>query len=207
MAFDTLLTPASFVFKIWPVIAAVQVLVVAASLLNINSAKLRQNELTALSMANIVATSWLVASSNAIPGMLPFKCFYLLPLVPLISGYPLRSTPSPKSGSRLVFQLFSSFTTIASLLALAAEMQYGNRIGFFFGKAEATACTVLGLTGFTISRPKNSPLRQAVYLLSLTGILVKRLAAGLTASCTMSPSFWLTIGCWFYAARKLQVAF
>ena len=65
--FSTLATPASFVFLIWPVIGALQLLTVLFSALRIGP-PLKQNELSALSLANVCATAWLIISSNSLAG-------------------------------------------------------------------------------------------------------------------------------------------
>ena len=65
--FSTLATPASFVFLIWPVIGALQLLTVLFSALRIGP-PLKQSELSALSLANVCATAWLIVSSNSLAG-------------------------------------------------------------------------------------------------------------------------------------------
>ena len=116
--FSTLVTPASFVFLIWPVIAAVQLVTVSVSALRPKAPPLTQSQLTALTAANVVATRWLITSSNSLPGALPVASVLLLPLVPLLSGHPLRASARGSVGLspfyRPVFQIFSAFTTLAS---------------------------------------------------------------------------------------------
>ncbi|KAL3895715.1 MAG: hypothetical protein SGPRY_013446, partial [Prymnesium sp.] len=58
--------PANFVFQIWPVIGALQLISVSYSAL-LARVQLRQSDLSALFLANVCATSWLLISSNAMP--------------------------------------------------------------------------------------------------------------------------------------------
>ena len=53
------------------------------------------------------------------PGVLPIWSLVALPLVPLISGYPLRAVAAPRGFYAVIFQIFSSFTTIARHTTLA----------------------------------------------------------------------------------------
>ena len=52
-----------------------------------------------------------------------------------------------------MFEVFSSFTTIISFLAIVIEIQYGNRIPRFRGQKEVAAGIFLGLTALNIKRP------------------------------------------------------
>ena len=88
--FPTLVTPANFVFLIWPVIAVLQLATVTWSALRPGRPSLAQPDLSALTVANAAASGWLLVASNSLPGALPFLSFGLLPLVPLFAGYPLR---------------------------------------------------------------------------------------------------------------------
>jgi len=139
--FPTLVTPANPVFLVWPLIAAAQVITLSISTILATVKKnslYNQNDLSALSLSNLVATAWIIISSRSSEGILPIGSFLVLPIVPLISGYQLRRNSNESFNrifsSRLVFQIFSSFTTIASLLALTVELQHGKRFlpGLFF---------------------------------------------------------------------------
>jgi len=192
--FATSITPASYVFLIWPVIAAVQAITLAISVLKPQQTQSplearSQSELASLSAANFAATWWLFVSSNALPGALPLASFLALPLVPLFAGFPLRSKANPSALFKPVLQIFSSFTTIASCLALAVELQYGGRVPFLAGRAELCGCIFLSLVGGLVSLPNRSLARKAVTSLALSGVVARRIAAGLSAALLLSPSF------------------
>jgi len=197
--FATPVTPAGFVFLIWPVIASLQLLTVAYSALRPGPA-MTQSELTALSVANVAATSWLIASSNSLKGALPLASCLLLPLVPLFSGYPLRAPAVPRGLYKPVFDVFSSFTTLASFLALTVELLYGGRVPFFGGKAELCSLVFLGATAGVVSLPKRTLAKKLINLLALTGILVNRVKGG---GSLVSLSFAATAAVWAFAASKL----
>mmetsp|Transcript_58614 Transcript_58614/g.65572 ORF Transcript_58614/g.65572 Transcript_58614/m.65572 type:complete len:102 (+) Transcript_58614:219-524(+) len=55
-----------------------------------NKTILSQDDLTALSLSNIMSSFWLVASSTATQHCLPIGSVLVLPFVPLLSGYSLR---------------------------------------------------------------------------------------------------------------------
>jgi len=202
MYFATPVTPASFVFLIWPVIATLQLLTLTWSALRPNAPPLKQAELTSLTLANVCATTWLVASSNSFSGSLPLASCLVLPLVPLFSAFPLRS-PSPPSGAyKVVFQVFSAFTTIASFLALAVELQYGGRIPLLRTlSGEAAALVFLGLTGAVVSLPQRCLAKRVVNVLALTGIVAKRLTGG--AAGLLSLSLVTTAALWAFAVKQL----
>jgi len=110
--FSTLITPPSWIFLIWPVISVVQLVTVLYSAIQStrsreenndreadkttttattnNKTILSQDDLTALSLSNIMSSFWLVASSTATQHCLPIGSVLVLPFVPLLSGYPLR---------------------------------------------------------------------------------------------------------------------
>ena len=206
--FPTLVTPANFVFLIWPVIAVLQLATVTWSALRPGRPSLAQPDLSALTVANAAASGWLLVASNSLPGALPFLSFGLLPLVPLFAGYPLRDFRSafsapPRGLSAVALQTFSSFTTIASFLALAVELQHGGRLPLF--PAEAAAAVFLAGVGAVVALPGRSLVKRGVNALALTGILAKRLAAGAAApaSLALSLSFVATVGLWGWAVKKL----
>jgi hypothetical protein len=200
-AFSTLVTPANFVFLIWPVISAFQLATLVASTLR-NSMPLRQDHLASLSLANVFATCWLLTSSNARAGVLPLASLLYLPLVPLFAGLPLRSPAPPRGLDKVVFSIFSSFTTLASFLALAVELQYGGRLPLIGAvPAEVAALVFLGLTGLVIAQPKRTIVKKAVNLLALTGILARRVSA--VGFSPLSLSFAVTVACWGWAAKRL----
>ncbi|KAL1503806.1 hypothetical protein AB1Y20_012274 [Prymnesium parvum] len=208
--FATLVTPANFVFLIWPIIGALQLAAVLFSAAR-RGPPLKQSELSALSLANVCATTWLLISSNSSPGALPIWSCFVLPLVPIVSGYPLRVAEQPPTGLyALVFPIFSSFTTLASLVALTVELQYGGRIPFLVGKAlpaspppQAELCALIfaSLVGVVVSLSGRTTARRCVNLLALVGIVSKRLAAG--GALLLSPSFLALLGCLGVAAKQL----
>lgn len=167
--FATRITPAPFVFLIWPVIALLQLLTVTFSAFR-PGAPMTQSELTSLALANAAATGWLLTSSNSAAGALPLLSVLLLPLVPFFSGGPLRAAAPPRGWYRPVFEVFSSFTTLASFLALAVELQYGGRVALLAGRAEPCALIFLGLTAALVSLPKRTLIKKSVNLLALSGM-------------------------------------
>lgn len=206
--FPTLVTPANPVFLVWPLIAAAQVINLSISTIFAalkENSLFSQNDLSALSLSNLVATSWIIISSQSSEGKLPIGSFLVLPIVPLVSGYQLRRTTNSNESSfwissSLVFQIFSSFTTIASLLALTVELQHGKRIlpGLFHNRPELSAIIfLLGYFGILSRREKNGPVKRVVNAVAIVGILTKRITdaanfqslRGLFAS----TSFWGTI--------------
>ena len=239
-AFPTLVTPASYVFLIWPAIAALQLLTLAVSILRptlSGSAKnslsalktvatgppLSQTELAALSLANVVATMWLFVSSNALAGSLPLANALILPLVPILSGYPLRrqqQRPGNLAAAgfargqsrsiaaldplyRPVFEVFSSFTAIATCLAFAIECQYG-RVPLLAGQSEACALVFLSLVGALISLPKRTIARRTVTCFALSGVVARRLQISASISALLSsPSFLVAVVLWVWSAKKL----
>lgn len=210
--FPTFVTPAPFVFLVWPVIAISQLLTVTLSIIypSDEGEILSQNDLSSLTLANLCSAAWLISASNAIPGSLPISSFLLLPLVPLCCGYNLRNKPKYILWS---FQLFSSFTTIASILAFAVELQHGGRIPFIgtIG-AELAACVFLSVYSIiALSVKQKSLVKRLVNFLALSGILVRRVT-GVLAGSTMfgalgnlstSISFLGTIGCWYWSFRSI----
>jgi len=219
--FGTLVTPAAYVFLIWPVIAALQALTLAASFLRpklanggppsslaaLNSLAagppLSQTELCSLALANAAATAWLFASSNALPSALPLASVLVLPLVPILAAHPLRLAAPSTALYRPVATLFSSFTTIAACLALTVELQHGGRVAFFAGKAELCGAVFLALVGRLIALPRRSLIRRAVTVFALSGIVSRRLAAPLTPYMLLSPTFVGSLALLAWATLKL----
>ncbi len=78
---------------------------------------------------------------------MPLASCLVLPVVPLISGYPLRNQPK---FILWAFQVYSAFTTLASILAFTVEIQHGGRIPII-GKVgeELAALVFLGLYSLT----------------------------------------------------------
>lgn len=209
--FPTLVTPASFVFLIWPLISVLQLATLGASALRTDAPPMRQAELSALTLANVFATCWLLVSSNSAAGALPLASALTIPLVALFAGYPLRAAEPPSALYRPVFQVFSSFTTIASFLALAVELQFGGRLGFLLGRAEIAGCAFVGLTAGVVSLPRRSLAKRAVNVLALTGVLARRVAVASAAGTgvgglVLSASFVGTVAAWGWAVRRLAKA-
>jgi hypothetical protein len=219
--FTTLVTPASYVFLIWPTIAALQLLTLAisifrpkldanpqnslAALATVGTGEpLSQSELSSLTLANTAATLWLFVSSNSVAGSISIASALLLPLVPLFAAYPLRSSTPPPAPYRTVFQVFSSFTAIASCLALAVELQYGGRVPFFGGRPELCGAVFLSLVGALISLPKRSLGRRAVTTFALSGVVARRLIdGGAAASLLLSPTFVGATALLAWSVKKL----
>lgn len=216
--FPTLVTPSNPVFLIWPVIAATQAIALGASAFSAAVASGRrakssllfdQNELTALSLSNLAATAWIIISSRASEGMLPLGSVLVLPIVPLISGYQLRRWRyETRSPAYLVFQLFSSFTTIASLLALSVELQHGNRFALFSNRPELSALVfLLGYFGIVSRQGKNGLVKRAVNAVAIGGILAKRVMDAVSANSLFgllgSASFWITGSIAVMAVKQL----
>lgn len=215
--FPTFVTPANFVFLVWPVISVLQLFTVGLSAINPGDEEfLSQSDLSALTMANLFSTAWIIISSNAAPGSLPIGSFLVLPLVPLFSAYPLRNKPKYVLWA---YQLFSSFTLLASFLAFAVELQHGGRLPLI-GKvpAEVSASIFLLLfSGSSLAVPKKSFIKKFVNFGALSGILYKRVAGlGLASMGIWSSlrglgglltsfSFVGTIGCWAWSAYELFI--
>lgn len=219
--FATLVTPANYVFLIWPVIAALQLVTVALSILRpersrnpllrkIAGSPLAQSELTALTLANAAACAWLLVSSNAAAGALPLGSLLALPVIPLFAAYPLRASANTlDKWFRPVFQVFSSFTLIASLLALAVELQYGGRLPIpgVVGNAELAGCVFAAGVGAIVSLPNRCLARRAVSVLALSGVLVRRVNACAnpfsSPQLLTSPSFVAILAAFVWAVLKL----
>lgn len=210
--FPTNITPASWVFLVWPIISVLQLLTVITSAIYPSDDEfLSQNELTSLTVANLFASFWLLASSNAKAGLLPIASFVILPFVPLFSGYPLRNSPTYLLPA---FQLFSSFTTLASFLAFTVELQYGGRVPFF-GKlsAEVAGSAFLFLySGASLAVRKKTVVKRLVNFGALSGILWKRIAGAIASSSWFwggvgslisSITFVGTVACWGWASKEL----
>jgi len=204
--FPTLVTPASFVFLIWPVIALLQTITLSVSALVPTSDEiLTQTDLSALSMANLAATAWLIVSSNATKSP-PLASILILPLVPIFSGFSLRNSPKYVLWSN---QIFSSFTTIASCLAFAIELQHGGRIPLIGSvPAEVAGVVFLSLySTFSLAVQKKSGCKRLVNVFALTGILVKRvidaMSAGGIVKLMTSITFLGSIGCWVWSFNEL----
>lgn len=186
--FPTLITPPSYIFLIWPLISVVQFITVTCSALVPSPDPLLSDEdLSALSVANLAATAWLFVSSKATAVMPPLASLLVLPVVPLFAGYPLRARrggAKQPSFQNVAFQLFSSFTTIASFLALTVELQHGGRVPFFKGNAELAAMVFLSLFYGVIRLGRHGAVKRTVHAAAITAILSKRVIAGCAAGPT-----------------------
>ena len=221
--FPTLVTPPSFIFLVWPTIVAVQVLTLLYSALQPikKPATLSQDNLTALSLANLSATWWLIVASRTAPGCLTLGSSLILPLVPIFSGYPLRTMESRSSAAALrpktaIFQLYSSFTTIASILALTVELQHGGRVPKLSAEAAASVFLVLYYLLLSRKTPK-SGIQRMVQAGAISGIAFHRirqeyslvkgaatLASFVSSKSLLSVSFLGTI---FVAVKAIQNLF
>lgn len=212
--FPTLVTPPSFIFLVWPTIVVVQIATLVFSVLQPmkNEPILSQDDLTALSISNLAATRWLIVASQTAPGCLKLASCLVLPLVPLFSGYPLRkmegSSAMEFKFKSVIFQLYSSFTIIASLLALTVELQHGGRLPKL--PAEAAASVFLGLYFLMVSMKNKSGIKKIVQAGAISGIAVKRVqecmargASGGVFESLVSISFLGTLFVSFKAMQKL----
>lgn len=204
--FPTPVTPASFIFYVWPIISALQLLTVSASALRFGKPFLSQGDLTCLSLANLAATAWLVVSSQTLEGSLRLASFLLLPLVPLFSGFPLRAmrkNAKKTNWKNAVFQLFSSFTTIASFLALAVELQHGGRVPFLAGRGEVVASLFLAMYAFLVRLHGQGEIKRYVNAGAISGIVIKKVADGLSWKKLLSVSFLGSCAVSFAAFKKV----
>jgi len=204
--FPTKVTPASFVFFAWPLISVLQLLTVGVSALRPGRSLLSHGDLTCLSMGNVAAAAWLIVSSQATEAAAPLGSFLILPFIPLVVGFPLRNmriTPVKANWRNAVYQLYSSFTTIASLLALAVELQYGGRVPFFGGRGELVSAVILALYAFLVRCPGQSLIKRYVNAIAMGGIIFKRIMDGLTVRSVLSVSFLGSCGVLYMALNKL----
>ena len=195
--FPTLVTPPGFIFLIWPTIALVQIATLFYSALQPmkKEAVLTQDNLTALAISNLAATWWLVSSSQTAPGVLTISSFLILPVVAIFSGLPLRRGAGDSTAfnfKNCIFQLFSSFTIIASFLALAVELQHGGRL---LPKlpAEAAASVFLGLYYLIVSMKKKSKVKKVVQAGAITGIALKRIQEGMIGGAAGVGKLFLSV--------------
>lgn len=210
--FPTLVTPASFVFLVWPLIAFLQLITLSISaLLPKEEEILTQDDLSALTLANLCSSAWLFASSNAQTGKLPLASTLILPLVPVFSGYTLRNEPKYILWAN---QIYCSFTTLASILAFTVEVQHGGRVPLIGNLGPEMAGTVfLGLYSLSsLAVAKKSGAKRFVNFAALSGILYRRIinvfGAGIglwsgVSSLILSVTFLGTIGCWFWSLKEL----
>lgn len=204
--FPTKVTPDKFVFYAWPLIAALQLLTVGVSALRPGRSLLSHGDLTCLSMANVAAAAWLIVSSRTLETAAPLGSFLILPLIPLIVGFPLRNmrlTPVKANWKNAIYQLYSSFTTIASFLALTVELQYGGRVPFFGGRGELCSAVFLSLYAFLVRCPGQGYIKRYVNAIAMGGIVLKRIMDGLTVKNLLSLSFLGSCGILFMAFKKL----
>ena len=204
--FPTKVTPATFVFYAWPLISMLQLLTVGISALRAGRPLLSHGDLTCLSVGNMLAAAWLVVSSRTLGSVLPLASVLILPLVPLITGFPLRNmrtTPIKANWRNSAYQLYSSFTTIASLLAMAVELQYGGRVPFLGGRGEVVAAIFLSMYTFVVRYPGQGYIKRYVNAIAMGGIVTKRVMDGLTLKSALSVSFLGSCGVLFYALKKL----
>ena len=108
---------------------------------------------------------------------------------------PLRGAAKKPRLYTAAFEVFAGFTTIASLLALAVELQWGRAaVG-----AEAAALVFCAGAAAVSASPRRAPTMRAVDVFALTGILARRVARG----ASLSLSLVATVGVTAFAAAKL----
>lgn len=201
--FPTLVTPPSFIFLVWPLISLVQLTTILWSALRPSKPLLSQDVLTSLSLANLASSTWLLVASGSSQGALPLKAVLVLPLVPLLSGYPLRklvTEPKKPKLETFAFQLYSGFTTLASILALTVELQHGGRVPLVGGQAEICALVFLAFYNYVLGWSEGV-VRRSVNAAAICGILLKRLGGGW--SVLTSPSLYGTAYVAWKAVKKL----
>ena len=219
-AFATLVTPAHFVFVAWRLIWFVQLATIAFSLLRpaksfkrqpvvwrIAGGPMTQTQLSALTLANGCAAYWLLAIGSTVKGRLPFTSTLALLLVPFFAGLPLRDSGSMSTPYRPAFELLSSFGMLAGFVAVAAELQYGGRLGLLTQLSvpfteikplaklavpaalnpEAAASSFVALTAAAVSLANRCLVRRATTVFALTGILASRLAPAVAVG--LAPPF------------------
>eukprot|EP00544_Gedaniella_sp_CCMP2646_P012701 CAMPEP_0202486700 /NCGR_PEP_ID=MMETSP1361-20130828/5192_1 /ASSEMBLY_ACC=CAM_ASM_000849 /TAXON_ID=210615 /ORGANISM="Staurosira complex sp., Strain CCMP2646" /LENGTH=389 /DNA_ID=CAMNT_0049115903 /DNA_START=18 /DNA_END=1187 /DNA_ORIENTATION=- len=205
-AFSTAITPVSFVFFAWPLISVVQLLTVGISALRPGRSLLSHADLTCISMANVLAAAWLLVTSQPVQATSPLSQVLILPFIPLIIGFPLRNlrmTPIKTNWRNAIYQLYSSFTTIASFLALTVELQYGGRIPLFGGRGELCSAVFLSLYAFLVRFPGQGIIKRYVNAIAMGGIVLKKLMGGLTLKSVLSVSFLGSCGVLYLAVNKL----
>uniref|UniRef100_A0A7S1Y8S5 Uncharacterized protein n=1 Tax=Grammatophora oceanica TaxID=210454 RepID=A0A7S1Y8S5_9STRA len=205
--FPTLVTPPNVLFFGWPLIATVQVLTLAVSSFVWDKPLLDQDNLSALFLANLASASWLFALSVASEGMLPLGATLILPLVPILASYPLRKISEPKANrfklNKIVFQLFSAFTIVGSLIAFAVELQHGGRIPFFTGRPEVCAGVFL-VSYFIMALRGGSLVKRFVNAAAICEIVAKRVGDASCGTALLgSPSFFGTLYVAYAAVGKL----
>jgi len=210
--FPTNITPASWVFLVWPVISVLQLLtVVTSAIFPSEDEFLSQSDLSSLTIANLCSSFWLLASSNAKTGSLPLASFVILPFVPLFSAYPLRNNPTYVLPA---FQLFSSFTTLASFLAFTVELQHGGRVPYFGTLPAEVAGSVFLLlySGASLAVRKKTVVKRLVNFGALSGILSRRVVGVVAASSWFwggvgtllsSVTFVGSVACWGWSVKEL----
>ena len=122
----------------------------------------------------------------------------------------LLRTSTPLPIYRPLFQVFSSFTTIATFLAPQIELQHGGCIAWFLGKAEPCGLVFATLSAALVPYQANAA-RQLVNCFAFTGILWKRLGLASLSSLSVSvvtpllksPSFVGLLAVWAWAVFKL----
>ena len=111
--------------------------------------------------------------------------------------------------------MLSSFTTLASFLALAVELQYGGRIPLIRSvSAEVSANIFMFLYSVaSLAVIQKSGVKRLVNFGALPGIVYKRVVGALAVSTSglfgavgglfLSLSFWSTVGCWVWSWNEL----
>lgn len=194
--FPTLVTPPSVIFWAWPLIAATQFVTLMISATVSKTPMLSQIDLSALSLANLVSAGWLTVASNSFRRALPLKSLLLLPLIPFISAYPLRRDRfnTQLRLDKAMFQLYSSFTTIAAFLALAVELQHGGRLPFFRGKAELSAIAFLLCYLGNVQFFRHGVIRRYVNAIAISGIFLRRFVK--MPMVTLIATGYVTVKAW-----------
>jgi len=188
----------TYFYYVWPVISICQLASVAKSSLNADANELSQGDITALTVANIVATRAMSAAN-------PLRWAIALPI---ISGFSSRSSGGGEMTiHNAALQLMSSFTTIAAILAAASALP--SVMPFLAGKTEITSA--IGLFAYYINtmRAGNTKIKTVLNAAIVTGMLWTKIASGglsMTTSSILSLSTATLVGTGYIAYEALMKA-
>lgn len=191
---STALPVPTWCFNVWAIIAIAQVASVAKSALASDSNELSQADITTSAMANFMATR-AIASANPLRDTA---------LTAIVSGYALRQNGAAGDTSihNAALQLMSSFTTVLTILGLAAAA--AARLSFL----NESATSLVGLAAYYVlsTRDNNSTVKKAVTTGIIGGVLASRLAAGVSLSLDVASavSGVTTLGVAYVAYESLN---
>lgn len=179
VATPALLAVPTWIYYIWPAVSVIQLASVAKSALDDDGNELSQGDISALAVSNICAAKALTSSNPLI----------YLALTSIVSAAPLRGASSTDvTIHNAAFQIMSSFTAVAAILAGVAQLP--TWLPFFDGKGELTATIGVALYYLIASRDANTTVKKAVNAGVLGGIIWGRLA---TAGIALTKSSLLSV--------------